>query len=60
MALVAFILHLATGACILRDWSDTKAKNYWPPNTQRYSEFMLVAINAIKGLPHGRFWAFTS
>uniref|UniRef100_T1D528 Putative plasma membrane protein n=1 Tax=Psorophora albipes TaxID=869069 RepID=T1D528_9DIPT len=33
--LTAFILHLATAICILMDWSETKNRNYWPPNTQR-------------------------
>ncbi|XP_021709849.1 uncharacterized protein LOC5574129 isoform X2 [Aedes aegypti] len=33
--LTAFILYLATAICILHDWSETKNRNYWPPNTQR-------------------------
>ncbi|XP_041766370.1 uncharacterized protein LOC121590618 isoform X1 [Anopheles merus] len=33
--LTGFILYLATAACILNDWSETKNRNYWPPNTQR-------------------------
>ncbi|XP_055542712.1 uncharacterized protein LOC129728302 isoform X2 [Wyeomyia smithii] len=33
--LTAFIMYLATAACILSDWSETKNRNYWPPNTQR-------------------------
>lgn len=33
--LTGFILYLATAACILTDWSETKNRNYWPPNTQR-------------------------
>lgn len=33
--LTAFILYLASAACILNDWSETKTRNYWPPNTQR-------------------------
>ncbi|XP_050071132.1 uncharacterized protein LOC126559072 [Anopheles maculipalpis] len=33
--LTGFILYLATAACILSDWSETKNRNYWPPNTQR-------------------------
>ncbi|XP_062555089.1 uncharacterized protein LOC134220119 isoform X2 [Armigeres subalbatus] len=33
--LTAFILYLTTAICILHDWSETKNRNYWPPNTQR-------------------------
>lgn len=40
--LTAFILYLATAACILNDWSETKTRNYWPPNTQRM-DFMCGA-----------------
>ncbi|XP_053680032.1 uncharacterized protein LOC128730965 isoform X1 [Anopheles nili] len=33
--LTGFILYLATAVCLLKDWSETKNRNYWPPNTQR-------------------------
>uniref|UniRef100_A0A2M3ZBK5 Putative secreted protein member of chemokine-like factor super family n=1 Tax=Anopheles braziliensis TaxID=58242 RepID=A0A2M3ZBK5_9DIPT len=33
--LTGFILYLATAACVLKDWSETKNRNIWPPNTQR-------------------------
>lgn len=39
---VGLCLFLASGACILRDWSDIKTRGYWPPNTTRYTQLMLV------------------
>ncbi|XP_058821930.1 uncharacterized protein LOC131683712 [Topomyia yanbarensis] len=33
--LTAFIMYIATAACILSDWSEAKTRSYWPPNTQR-------------------------
>lgn len=35
LSLIAFILYTACAAAILKDWVDTKERNYWPPNTQR-------------------------
>jgi len=32
---IGVCLFVATGACILRDWSDIKIRGYWPPNTTR-------------------------
>lgn len=33
--LVGTILFTACAVTILKDWSDTKERNYWPPNTTR-------------------------
>ncbi|CAG9803898.1 unnamed protein product [Chironomus riparius] len=33
--LVGTILFTACAIIILKDWSDTKERNYWPPNTTR-------------------------
>jgi len=33
--LVGAILFTACAVTILKDWSDTKERNYWPPNTTR-------------------------
>lgn len=33
--LVGAILFTACAVLILKDWSDTKERNYWPPNTTR-------------------------
>lgn len=33
--LVGTILFTACAITILKDWSDTKERNYWPPNTTR-------------------------
>uniref|UniRef100_A0A1B0C8M3 Uncharacterized protein n=2 Tax=Lutzomyia longipalpis TaxID=7200 RepID=A0A1B0C8M3_LUTLO len=32
---IGAILFVACGAALLRDWSETKNRNYWHPNTQR-------------------------
>lgn len=32
---VATVLFVACAVTILKDWSDTKERNYWPPNTTR-------------------------
>uniref|UniRef100_A0A336KQR7 CSON014593 protein n=1 Tax=Culicoides sonorensis TaxID=179676 RepID=A0A336KQR7_CULSO len=41
---VGLCLFLASGACILRDWSDIKTRGYWPPNTTRYTQLMMDLI----------------
>lgn len=33
--LIGAILFTACAVTILKDWSDTKERNYWPPNTTR-------------------------
>jgi hypothetical protein len=33
--LVGTLLFTACAVIILKDWSDTKERNYWPPNTTR-------------------------
>jgi hypothetical protein len=33
--LVGSVLFATCAICILKDWSDTKERNYWPPNTTR-------------------------
>lgn len=33
--LVGTVLFTACAVTILKDWSDTKERNYWPPNTTR-------------------------
>lgn len=33
--LAGTLLFTACAVTILKDWSDTKERNYWPPNTTR-------------------------
>lgn len=35
LSFIGTILFLACGVCTLKDWSDTKERNFWPPNTTR-------------------------
>ncbi|KAJ6635962.1 hypothetical protein Bhyg_14548 [Pseudolycoriella hygida] len=42
LSLIAFLLYTACAATILKDWVDTKERNYWPPNTQRYRACKLL------------------
>jgi len=35
LSFIGTILFLACGVCILKDWSDTKERSFWPPNTTR-------------------------
>ncbi|XP_037050286.1 uncharacterized protein LOC119084418 isoform X4 [Bradysia coprophila] len=35
LSLIGFILYAACAATLLKDWVETKERNYWPPNTQR-------------------------
>lgn len=32
---VGLVMFTACAVVILKDWSDTKERNYWPPNTTR-------------------------
>ncbi|KAG5682161.1 hypothetical protein PVAND_011533 [Polypedilum vanderplanki] len=43
--LVGAILFTACAVTILKDWSDTKERNYWPPNTTRMD--LVCATGAI-------------
>lgn len=43
--LVGTMLFTACAIAILKDWSDTKERNYWPPNTTRMD--MTCATGAI-------------
>lgn len=35
LSFLGTVLFIASAAAILRDWSETKSRNYWPPNSQR-------------------------
>jgi hypothetical protein len=45
------VLFTACAVTILKDWSDTKERNYWPPNTTRMdlvcATGALCIINAV-------------
>lgn len=33
--MIGTVLFTACAVTLLKDWSDTKERNYWPPNTTR-------------------------
>jgi len=47
--LVGAILFTACAVMILKDWSDTKERNYWPPNTTRMDLTCATGAIAIIG-----------
>ncbi|XP_037050282.1 uncharacterized protein LOC119084418 isoform X2 [Bradysia coprophila] len=42
LSLIGFILYAACAATLLKDWVETKERNYWPPNTQRHRSCRLL------------------
>lgn len=46
---IGLVLFVACAATILRDWSETKSRNYWPPNTQRLDLMCAAGSVAIVG-----------
>lgn len=47
--LVGAILFTACAVVILKDWSDSKERNYWPPNTTRMDLTCATGAVAIIG-----------
>lgn len=47
--LVGTTLFIACAIVILKDWSDTKERNYWPPNTTRMDLVCATGIISIVG-----------
>lgn len=36
LSLTGSLLFLASAICLLQNWSETKSRNSWQPNTQRF------------------------
>lgn len=42
LSFIGAIMFIATASAVLADWANTKERNYWPPNTQRFVYFIYL------------------